>query len=74
MKVHDKLYCFNSIEVDNIITVGKLYCVVGEYDDYYEILDDNNRIHYFSFEKYEDFFITIKELRKQKLEKIKNVL
>lgn len=71
MKVHDKLYCFNPI--NNVITLGKSYSIVGEYQDYYEIINDNNKIHYFSFDKYEDFFITIEELRKQKLKKIQEI-
>lgn len=78
MKVGDKLYCYNS-ESDTSINVGKTYIIFELQNDAVEfsisITDDEGYEDWFSIDKwsswyYGNYFYTLNELRKNKLEKI----
>jgi hypothetical protein len=83
MKVGDKVYCKKTNESN---TKGKLYDILIIDDDNRITLSTDKRKHkilleqrqFFIYEqvdhweKFSDFFITLKELRKKKLEKINN--
>ena len=75
MKVGDKLYCHSVCKLhsgENTTTVGNTYIVLGILDDSFNIIDDDNDDHYFSNYDYQKWFWDLRELRKNKLKKIKN--
>ena len=71
-----KVICINDITLDNdwgdiyfvklYITIGKSYEVIKEKYNKYYVMNDNQR--FTDYDK--DNFVTLKEYRKQKLEKI----
>lgn len=74
-KEGDKVYChtdFISITGNRSTTAGKYYKIrniILTHGDF-NILDDNRQVHYFSFNTYNKWLYTEKELRKLKLDKL----
>lgn len=54
-------------------TKGKKYIIKEINFNMFGIIDDCNKEHNFTFERYEGWFIRFDELRKQKLERLENV-
>jgi len=79
MKIGDKLYC--KLELFNWLTPGEYYTVIS-YDndtDDFCIFDNQNDINTFNLKKrhdtvksFHEYFISLSELRKLKLEKLKS--
>ena len=89
MKIVDKIYCIKDrplLFADNLNTKGKIYSVLGFKDNEITVSCDKNIYHicaHFKYNKktkyyddcyhFEDYFYSIKEYRKLKLKKLKNV-
>jgi len=86
MRVGYILYCHSNLlshNSDNFyleyLSIGNIYIITNIYDDSFQVIndigskyvfryDDNNRVYY-----YKNYFHTIKEIRKLKLERLEQV-
>ena len=77
MIVGDKLYCHTvcrmTINKIRATTIGKEYIVIEKFDDELMIINDYNQEHFFEYKNLNKWFWDIRELRKIKLEKIREV-
>jgi hypothetical protein len=75
LKVGDRLYCHSVCKLHsgtNSTTVGNTYIILFiELDDSFMIIDDDGDEHFFGND-YQKWFWDLRELRKNKLKKIKN--
>ena len=74
LKLGTKLIChtdfFYYVNKERATTEGKVYIIRKIGSTMFEIIDDCNRRHNFTFDNYKTVFITFTELRKKKLEKL----
>ena len=77
MKIGNKILCKKDCIVGGSgrtsITKGKYYTVIILSDTYFVVKDNYNERHRFTFKNSDNWFATIKEMRKLKLEKIKKI-
>lgn len=79
LNVGDQLMCHTTVEMKNVTyqsplaaISGKIYRIIN-IDSYgYYITNEFGYIHLFEYKDYKDWFISVKELRNNKLEKLLN--
>ena len=78
LKVGDILFCHSQVIMrdgacETKTTIGKSYKIIKMLETQFIIINDKNDEHHFFLHTYKKWFYTLKQYRKLKLKKIKDV-
>lgn len=61
-----KVVCIDNKKLEKYLTIGKIYDVIYDSDDYYHLINDNNRLWFY----YMEDFKLLSEVRNKKIDKL----